>query len=253
MIYDLQKASMWKRISAFLFDMILLSILAVFFVWILSSVLGHDKYMTAYTDVCDRYAAEYGVTDEMILSASNDTATPEQTDILNRASEALSADPEAMYALEMVANLTTVMVTFGLLVGFLILEFLVPMLFGNGQTLGKKIFGVGVMLVDGVRISSLSLFVRTVLGKFAVETMPFAMCFIFIWTGFGSPVFFLIGGALLIAQLLILIFSRENALLHDKMAATVTVDLASQMIFNTREELLEYKKQQHARKVAQQS
>ena len=38
MILDLQKASMWKRISAFLFDGILLSIVAVLFALVLSTL-----------------------------------------------------------------------------------------------------------------------------------------------------------------------------------------------------------------------
>ena len=40
MIYDLQKASMWKRVSAWLFDTILLSIVAVGFAFLLSTILG---------------------------------------------------------------------------------------------------------------------------------------------------------------------------------------------------------------------
>ena len=49
MIYDLQKASMWKRISAAMFDGILLGIAAVLFAWLLSLALGFDGGVVRYT------------------------------------------------------------------------------------------------------------------------------------------------------------------------------------------------------------
>ena len=61
MIYDLQKANMWKRISAFLFDGILLGILAVLFAWLLSMVLRYDSWNNKLNDAYTRYGEEYGV------------------------------------------------------------------------------------------------------------------------------------------------------------------------------------------------
>lgn len=252
MIYDLQKASMWKRISAFLFDVILMSMLAVLLALLFSAVTGYDSHYTVFRSAYDRYYEEYDLTDG-ILTADPASLTAEETERVNAASAALAKDAEAVHAYNMVINLQLLIVTFALLLGFLVLEFIVPLLLGNGQTLGKKIFGVAVMHLDGVRISHVALFVRTILGKYAVETMPYAMCAMYIVSGLGSPVFLLIGGALLIVQAVLLIFSHENAMLHDKMAMTVTVDLASQMIFSTREELLEYKKKLHAEKAAAQA
>ena len=47
---ELQKASMWKRISAFLFDAILLGIVAVLFAWGLSALTGYDGYSRTVTE-----------------------------------------------------------------------------------------------------------------------------------------------------------------------------------------------------------
>lgn len=44
MVYDLQKASLWKRIAAWMFDGILTCILAVGFGVLLSVLLGYDGY-----------------------------------------------------------------------------------------------------------------------------------------------------------------------------------------------------------------
>ena len=249
MIFDLQKASILKRAAAFLLDAILLSILAVFFGWIIAACTGYNTHLTTVTDGYTRYAAEYGVTAELYTKDVS-ALTPEESEILAAASNALAADEAVVHAYQMVANLSTLIITFGLLGAFMLLEFAVPLLFGNGQTVGKKIFGIAVMHLQGVRLGHMALFVRTVLGKFAVETMPLAMAALFILSGMGYPVFLLIAAVLLVVQAVVLIASRENAMLHDKMAATVTVDMASQMIFDTHEQMLEYKKKAHAEKVA---
>ena len=47
MTFDLQRANVWKRISAFLFDVILLAISCVLCAWGLSALLGFDaQYQT---------------------------------------------------------------------------------------------------------------------------------------------------------------------------------------------------------------
>ena len=60
-IYDLQKASMWKRISAFLFDFIMIAIVAVGIILLLSSVLGYDTYTDKLETFYEKYETEYGV------------------------------------------------------------------------------------------------------------------------------------------------------------------------------------------------
>ena len=60
-MYDLQKASMFKRISAYLFDVILLSIVAVLCMLALSAVLGYDGYSETVDAAYDKYGEMYGV------------------------------------------------------------------------------------------------------------------------------------------------------------------------------------------------
>ena len=61
MIYDLQKAGLWKRIAAWMFDGILTGILAVGFGVLLSMLLGYDAHSQALDDAYARYETEYGV------------------------------------------------------------------------------------------------------------------------------------------------------------------------------------------------
>ena len=44
-MFSLQRAGMWKRISAFLFDFILGGVAATLFAFLLSGLLGYDGYV----------------------------------------------------------------------------------------------------------------------------------------------------------------------------------------------------------------
>ena len=167
MIYDIQKASMGKRISAFLFDGILLSVVIVAVAYLLSSALGYDGYRANLEAAYDKYQTEYGITSD-ITQEQYLALSEEELAAYDTAYEALIADTEAMYNYNMVINLTLIIVSVGILLGFLAMEFLVPMLFGNGQTLGKKIFGIALVRSDGVKINGMQLCARSVLGKFTI-------------------------------------------------------------------------------------
>ena len=252
MIFDLQKASMWKRISAFLFDFILFLIAAVGFTFLLSAVLGYDKHNTAMNEAYAKYEAEYNVifnlTQEEYMHLS-----PEQQATWNEAYQALIKDEEAMYSYNMVLNLTFVIFSLAILFAYLVLEFFIPLKFGNGQTLGKKIFGVAVMRTDGVMVTAPLLFIRTVLGKFTIETMIPVLIGIMIFFNMIGIVGTIIVGLILLLQIILMIATYTNSCIHDVLAKTVTVDFASQMIFETEEEMIAYKNKMHAEKVARQT
>ena len=114
MIYDLQKANMWKRISAFLFDGILLGILAVLFAWLLSMVLHYDRWNNTLNDAYTRYGEEYGVAFDISLS-EYEALSPEELDRLNAAYKAVGEDAEAVRAYNVLIQLTLVITSFSLL------------------------------------------------------------------------------------------------------------------------------------------
>lgn len=249
MIFDLQKASMWKRISAFLFDFILFGIVAVLFAWLLSAALGFDAHYQTLVDAYARYGQTYGV-DFSMSSDAYEALTEEQLQDLQDAYAALAADGEAVYAYNMTVQLAILITSLGILLAFLAMEFAVPLALGDGQTLGKKIFSLGLMRQDGVRVRAVALFVRAVLGKYAIETMvPLLIVAMILYGSIGivGPV---ILGLLLLVQAAVLCATPTRAAIHDLLAATVVVDLPSQKIFDTREELIACRQRLHAEKVA---
>ncbi len=258
---DLQRANMWKRISAALFDVILLVIVAVGVAFLLSSMLRYDSYAERFDALQADYEATYrklyqeanGLTDKQAEAFTFDITAAEYGELddatralYDQAWEAFAKDEDAIYLNGMILNLTLIIVTFGLLAAYLVLELLVPLLFGNGQTVGKKIFGLGVMRLDGVRLSPLLLFARTVLGKFTVETMiPVLLVIMLFFNAIGIVGLAVIGGLLLL-QIILLVATRARTLIHDLLAQTVVIDFQSQRIFDTPEALLEHKKKLHA-------
>ncbi len=249
MAYDLQKASMWKRISAYIFDMILLGILAVGLAAVFSFALGYDGYYKTMTDIRTSYEAEYGVELDITESEYNALSADEQAKF-NEANRAFSYDKDAVYAYNMIINLTLIILTFSILIAYAVMEIVLPLVFKNGQTLGKKIFGIALMRTDGIKISTLALVVRTILGKFTIETMIPVLIIIMILLGSMGVMGVIVMGLILLLQIILLIATQTNSVIHDLLAATVAVDFASQRIFDSEAAMIEYKKRLHAEEVA---
>lgn len=251
MTHDLQKASLWKRASAWIFDFILLGILIVGVAFVLSAVLGYNGYNetldAAYAQYEAQYDVEFEISQEQYLAM-----TEQQRHNYDTAYNTLVSDQEAMYAYNMVLNLTMLITTLSILIAYLALEFALPLFLGNGQTLGKKIFGLCLMRTDGVQINNLQLFVRTVLGKFTIETMIPVYILIMIFFNMIGIVGTGILATLVLVQLILLAVTATNAQIHDLLAGTVVVDYSSQMIFRTTEDLIAYQKRVAAEAAARQ-
>lgn len=250
-MYDFQKANMWKRISAALFDLIMLVTVIVGMALLLSAAMGYDAYVNQMEAKYDEYETRYGLTFDISTEDYN-ALPPDQRAVYDEANEAFGQDEEAIYLQNMLFNNALIIVIFSILIAYLLLEFLVPLLLKNGQTLGKKIFGVGVMRLDGVRVTPLLMFTRAILGKCTVETLVPVLIVIMILFGimgfFGTLL--ILGLALL--QIILVAVTRARTPIHDLLAQTVTVDFASQMIFDTPEDLLAYKKRIHAEEAERQ-
>lgn len=251
MTTDLQKASLLKRFAAGLMDFFMLLIVAVGFMVLINGLLGYEQAHDDLRQGYDKYETAYGV-DFDINQSQFDAMTKEEQDNFNAAYDALVADDEVMGAYNLVLNLTILTITFSLLLGFVVLEWIVPLLLKNGQTLGKKCFGIGLMRVDGVKISNLQLFVRSILGKFTVEVMIPVYLLIMLVFGTIGGVALVVIGLLGLTQLIVLIASRNNSLIHDLFAGTVAVDLGSQRVFESTQDLVDYQKKIAAERAARQ-
>ena len=229
-----------------MFDFIIIAILVTGFAVIVSSVTGFDSKLSTLESYYTEYAEKYNI-DLELSQEEIDKLPKEEQQIYADADKEFQKDERVLKARNLLFSLTVIVTASSILLAVLVWEFVVPLFLKNGQTVGKKIFGIAVMRTNGVKVSPIQLFVRSVLGKYTFEIMLPVFSIILVFFG-GAGVFgILMLGIVLIAQIISLIATRKTrSALHDLLSDTVTVDLASQLIFDSEEELIKYKEEQHA-------
>jgi uncharacterized RDD family membrane protein YckC len=241
MAHELQNANLWKRFASRLFDNALVAVLAVLIGIPLSGLLGYDRYSDTMDRAYEAYETRYGV--RFDISQEEYMALDEATQVYyDQAWEALMADEEAMQAYNMMLVLSLAAISLGVLAAVILWELVVPLLLGHGRTLGKKIFGLCLVRVDGVKVNMLQLFTRAILGKYAVETLIPILILMMMLRRTMGVVGLAVLFALLCGQVASLLFTRNHTVIHDMMAGTAVVDYTSQTIFETAEERTEYQK-----------
>ena len=118
MTNDLQKAGLWKRTAAWMFDSILTVILAVGLGVVLSALLGYDGVSARVDEAYARYETQYGVAFE-ISQEEFEAMTQAQRENYDAAYEALIADEDAMTDYNLMLNLTLVIISLAVLLAVL--------------------------------------------------------------------------------------------------------------------------------------
>ena len=264
MIYDLQKASLWKRVSAFLFDFIISSVLVVGVVLIFVWTFNFQQYSDTLDAKRVFYAEKHGILVEEtkgeikigLTYEEYNKLTDEQKEDYNHRLELsnkdIAKDVEAIKAYNMIIYLPVAFLTVGIFIVYIGYDFILPLIFKNGQSLGKKIFGIGVIRTNCVKASGFSLFVRMAFGKFVIETMvPITIAFITL-TGLLSPLVarIVLLGIFALELVVYLVTKRTRSTIHDLIADTAVVDLSTQLVFESEQELIDYKTKIHEENVA---
>lgn len=231
-----------------MFDAILVITVAVGIAYLLSTALKYDNNLEKYEEMRKSYETQYGISFDVTADALEEVSEEERTaykEAYEKAALAFTTDEEVANTQVLIVNLTLIITVFSALIPMIIFEFVIPLCFGHGRTLGKKIFSTGVIRVDGVKISVFQLFVRSILGKFTLETMiPIFLILLFLFE--IMPLACLVGLMVLgLLQVALLLFTQLRTPIHDMIAGTTVVDYASQMIFDSPEELLAYKEKVH--------
>ncbi len=226
--------------------MILTVTLTLGFAAILSAVVGYDKQTEQLQSYYTKYEETYGV-DLDISEEDYQKLTEEEKSKHEAASNAFKADKEVLAVYSVIASLTLVVLSFSVLLGILSIYFIVPLFFKNGQTLGKKVFGLAVVRSNLVKASTPVLFVRTLFGLYAIETMFPIFLLAMVYFGLLNGFIGIITIALLfVLQIGVMIASKTNSSIHDLLSDTVVVDFASQRVFDSQGALEGYIKEQQA-------
>ena len=255
MVYDFQRASMTKRIPAWILDFILLITLATGFMWAWSHFIDIAPHTDAMLSIEAQYKAKYDGQLKVSIEEYEKMTEEEKIEKLTaedrlaiqkaieKVNEELFQNDEYLNAIGMLISRRFSLISLSCLCAYFILEFLIPLWLKNGQTIGKKMFSLALMRTDSVKLTNFALFVRSMLGKCTIETLVPAMLFMAMLIapiGMVAPTIIL---GILAVQIGLLVSSRNRACIHDLMAVTVVIDHASQMIYETAEDLMEHKKQ----------
>lgn len=218
-------------------------------------LLGNEKYDDVLAEikgiVIKNFETENGLTYDISEEDYNalDEETRKKYDSINGRIDSIG-NAKSIYAKEFkyINSLTPLMVSIGVFLSVLIFEFIIPVAFKNGQTIGKKVFGLAVMHTNGVRVRPFSMFVRSILGMYVFEMMVpiYLILMAFFYHVLSGYIAIGVIVAIVILQIAVFAYTFKStaSVLHDLIARTVCVDFSSQMIFDSEEELMEFKKAQ---------
>ncbi len=236
---DFYKASPLKRFVAYMIDLILLLIIAGSVVVGMFSKLNFNSYREELVSYYDKYEQQFGVD----LSVSKEGLTQEEQQKYVDALTALNEDEGALSALSSVVKIALLSLAVGLFVGYAILEVMLPLIFKNGQTVGKKAMGLCVMHKEHVKVSVMQVIYRAILGKYFVETLvPVVMLLLNTSNTLGMTSS-LVLAAIAMTQGFIVLMSQANCGIHDKLFKTVVADFEQQYIFDSLEEKRAYEQE----------
>ena len=251
MITDLQPASFMKRFSAFLLDIIMIVIISTGGAFLMTLIVGFDGHVDKYNERIvyyeETYDVKFGLSNEEIENLSE-----EERAKYDEVEAIIQNDTEFIKEYQLINSLIYLVVVFGVLLGVMIPEFVIPLFFKNGQTLGKKAFGLIVIKNNGVKASNIQLLIRALLGKYTIEIMiPVlsVVTFLFGLTGGFGMIWLILAALILITNIILVIFTRNHTMIHDIFSFLVVCNKDTQMVFASEEELLRYKKEKHLEEV----
>lgn len=240
-IYSLNKASIIKRLAAWLLDAIVVVIIAVGFMLLTSVVIGYDKQITKLNEYYEKYDLyvedEDGNRDFCTLNPNN------ELDPCNVGWRKFGEDKDAVAQYEKVNTYSVIILSSGVVFGVMITYCILPLIFKNGKTLGKKIFSIALITDDEIRVTPRCIFIRSLFGNFLVITMiPILLIFTGMTSG-GGLLYTLGALVIIIGNIGSVIFTKNHQNIPDLIAKTIPVDATCQIIVDTKEELSELKYQ----------
>ena len=216
----LQKAPFFKRLLALMLDWMFIVILIFTCVMPMALVLKVGEYSENFDRYYTKYEKQYGVKFDLTEEQFN-AMTEEELKLYEEAYNALTSDEEANAAHDALFKRMLGSIELSILAAYLVMDVLFPLMLKNGQTLGKRVFGLAVLRSAGEPASMLTILSRTVIGKFTIQTAIPALVICSILMGSRDLFGILYVVVILAANVVLMI--KKNKTLHDILADTMVV------------------------------
>ena len=244
-VYEINKASVLRRFAAWLIDFIIFVVLATGLLSLTSIIFNYDA---EFAKVEEKYlehgiytlnpSATDGSNKYITCTYYREDRTVDETSACYIAWNEFFEDEEAVAQRMKCDTLMIIMLTTSSLIALLLTEFILPLIFKNGQTIGKKIMHIGLIGNDRIRIRVWQLFARVIIGRFVIETMIPIYCVVYAFINTtGGLLGLLIIIIIAIIEVAMLGATKNNQLIHDFVSSTVVIDMDSQYIARNRQDL----------------
>lgn len=203
-------AKAWKRLVAFLMDAVVIYLFSVIFaLLIVTPTLNKMGYKTVIQTYNDK-AVEHNIGE---YNAEGKYVAFPAAEVLEESIENFWADPVATKAATQKVYYDLANILVGPNLALIIAFFVIPLILGRGQTLGKKILNIGLVTNTGAKITIRHIFMRVFIGWILIEGVLSLITAAFI----GLPLIILISG-------ISVLFSGKKKAIHDIVAGTIVVD-----------------------------
>lgn len=237
-------AAAHKRFAAFFIDLVVFILLLTGVTWIVGDIAGYNRN----AELLEEKYVEHGIyivdekTNEYIFCDTTQKVCQDGWVTFNK-------DEEACKYYDKSVELTTLILTISVFVTYAALEFVVPLLFKNGQTIGMFILKIGLVSNDGVRVNHKQMFVRFIIGKYIVATMIpiYGLIFLF-FNLYGGLLGLIAFASILGIDLLMTLASPKKAGIANSISSCYACDLDTSMIYDTIEEVNAIKGAEQERK-----
>ena len=210
---------MFRRFGALIVDLCLVIFLTVMIALPLRGVSGYTAASEKMDEIFNSIASQHGV-DINITNQQYNALSEEEKLAVDAALKDISENVEAAELYSKTVKLTMIVTFSSLLVAVVILDLVLPLIFKNGQTIGKKLMRLEVRRRDGAPVNFVTLLLRSISGKFFIDYgLPVFFFFSVLYANAGRTP--LVGLLLLAtAQIVSIAVTSDRRALHDILAGT---------------------------------
>ena len=232
LVYKPKYAKYILRIAAFVLDFILFLVLLTGILFILMKIVNFDYYYNILDDEYKRIG--YKIYDEATKSYHYiSESAPNFNEVIEKYKNSEIIKEYGYKVNNLVLNIPII----SIFISMLILEFIVPLIFKNGQTIGMKCFHIALISKSNIKIKPIQLFTRFLFGKTVLMAIIPYMCLFYSIFNMGGGLFGTIIIALIYIINIVLLFKGNHASLSDIIASVYPVDSQQTIFYDNEEEL----------------
>ena len=222
-----------NRAAAFILDAILLLVLFTGILYFISLIADFDTHYAILQE-------EYKKVCYLVFNPEiNDYQAISPTDPnFDYVVELINDNEVLLKELSFVNTFSVNAPLIGLAISLFILEFIVPLILKNGQTVGMKFFKIALISNNNLAITTTQLFARCIIGKIAVLGIIPMLAILYIFLNAGGGLFgTIILLVVVIIQIVMLIKNKNHEGIADKIANVHPVNFTETVIYKTQKEL----------------